>query len=47
MNVRTFANATKMRAVTGLGNHLREIAKHFNDLLAGILRLDAQDQPNQ
>ena len=36
-----------MRNLTGLGNHLREIAKHFNDLFAGFLRLGAKDQPNQ
>ena len=47
MNVRKFANATKMRAATGLGNHLREIAKHFNDLFAGFLTIRSKDQPNQ
>jgi hypothetical protein len=47
MNVRGCANATKRLASRGLSNYLGGIAKHFNDLIAGILRLAVQDEGNQ
>ena len=47
MNVRSRPNTTKRPANTGLSNYLRRITKHFNDLIAGILKLAAQDQANQ
>jgi hypothetical protein len=47
MNVRNLANATAMRAATELGNHFREIAKHFNGLFAGFLRVRPKDRLNR
>jgi hypothetical protein len=47
MNVRGCAHATKRLASRGLSNYLGGIAKHFNDLIAGFLRVPVQDGRNQ